>query len=454
MWRAAAGSIVTFLVLVLSVVARTTPAHAQPSSETAPTSRGPALTLDQALSAFRARSFDLRAVEATARGADGDVIAAGQIENPTAIVSFTHVWNYRADGTAAVLGPCITCRDGGPNFGLNDSAALFHTLTGERATRVRVAKAALEAARRQRDDARRMLDFQLKSQYVQVLAAQESLRFAREIDAFGKQMTAIGRARHPGSIDDGGLARLEADALRLELAVTAAEVSLEGEMAGLAFLLDERSPHATYDLDAEAFRFRVPTRLASPHLESLIGTALERRSDLRASRASLEQAKSAVSLARYQIVPDIQLYALYVEQGIAQNTATPPMLTFGVQTALPIFYQQQGEIRRAEADLAGQGASLDRARARVVQDVRTAVSALAGARRIAEVMATSLIERSKRSRDVAETKFREGTATLLDLLDAERQYATVTQEYVRDLLDYWNAVFALEQAVGEDLRQG
>jgi cobalt-zinc-cadmium efflux system outer membrane protein len=420
--------------------------------ETPPPPTAGVLTLEDALTTFHARSFDLRAAEAMVAGAEGDTVAAGQIENPVLTASYTRVFNYRADGKAPVLGPCITCAEGGPNFGINDSAALIHTLTGERSARVRVAKAALRAAGLQREDARRTLDFQLKSQYVQVLAAQESLVFLQEIDTFSKRVTEIGRARHPGNIDDGQLARLESDQLRVDLTVTAAEVALDGEIAALAFLLDTKDARTAYTLDTNVFRFRVPSRLVNADLDSLVKDAFMRRPDLRASKALVEQADGNVSVAKYQQIPDIQLYMLYVEQGTAQNTATPPMLTAGLQIPLPLFYQQQGEIHRAEANLSTQRATYDRASAQVIEDVRLALKSFAGARHTAEVMEGELLEKSKRGRDIAEIQFREGSIALVDLLDAQRQYTAVTQEYVQDLLNYWNAVFALEQAVGEDLR--
>jgi cobalt-zinc-cadmium efflux system outer membrane protein len=183
-----------------------------------------------------------------------------------------------------------------------------------------------------------------------------------------------------------------------------------------------------------------------------VAGAFARRPDLRASQALLDQASSNVSVAKYQQIPDVQLYMLYVEQGTAQNTATPPMLTAGLQIPLPLFYQQQGEIRRAEANLGNQRATYDRTSAQVIEDVRLALKTFAGARHIAEVMESALLEKSRRGRDIAEIQFREGSIAMVDLLDAQRQYTAVTQEYVQDLLNYWNAVFALEQAVGEDLR--
>ena len=50
-------------------------------------------------------------------------------------------------------------------------------------------------------------------------------------------------------------------------------------------------------------------------------------------------------------------------------------------------------------------------------------------------------------------QFAEGKVPLIDLLDAHRTFVVVNQTYLNDLLTYWSAVFALEEAVGRGLRQ-
>ena len=45
-----------------------------------------------------------------------------------------------------------------------------------------------------------------------------------------------------------------------------------------------------------------------------------------------------------------------------------------------------------------------------------------------------------------------GGISFIDLLDARRTYTLVKAEHINQLAVYWSAVFALEQAVGADLR--
>jgi hypothetical protein len=47
--------------------------------------------------------------------------------------------------------------------------------------------------------------------------------------------------------------------------------------------------------------------------------------------------------------PEVALSAQYTETGTGQNAIQPPTVVLGVTAPLPLFYHQQGEIRRAEA---------------------------------------------------------------------------------------------------------
>jgi cobalt-zinc-cadmium efflux system outer membrane protein len=127
-------------------------------------------------------------------------------------------------------------------------------------------------------------------------------------------------------------------------------------------------------------------------------------------------------------------------------------LSFGLGGTLPIFYFQAGEIRRAEADSRTQKLQLAKQEAQVVSDIEGAYNNFASTRRLLERMTTRLLERATRARDLVGIQYQKGSASLLELLDAQRQYIITNLEYLQDLANYWTAVFQLEQAVGTDLR--
>ena len=120
---------------------------------------------------------------------------------------------------------------------------------------------------------------------------------------------------------------------------------------------------------------------------------------------------------------------------------------------LPLFYQQQGEIRRAEADYNTQSLQQAKLTAQVVSDVETAYASLSTTRRLVERMESILLDRARTAKDITQRQFQGGTANLIDFLDAQRTFIATNLEYLQDLTNYWTAVFALEQAVGVELRK-
>jgi cobalt-zinc-cadmium efflux system outer membrane protein len=49
-------------------------------------------------------------------------------------------------------------------------------------------------------------------------------------------------------------------------------------------------------------------------------------------------------------------------------------------------------------------------------------------------------------------QYDKGAASLLDLLDAQRTFIAINQEYIGDLSAFWLALFQLEGAVAMELR--
>jgi outer membrane protein, heavy metal efflux system len=443
------------LVAAALVAGVVLPAWAQPP-EPGPLQQPAALTrklsLDGALRIFRSRNLDLLLSEAAVVSAEGDLLAASAVQNPQIQVGWGHVWNYRPDGKAPVLGPCITCANDGATLLISDQAAIENTLSNKRGLRRRAAKAALEAAKMQRSDGRRTLEFQVKSQYAQAVAATGMLGFARETQQFSARLYEISQLRHPGVLNDGQIARIEADKLHADIAVTAAESTLDGALAVLGFLLGQQTPDRAYEVDAGGLTYKIPAKLVSLDASALFELALANRPDLKAFGYGEAAALAQRDLARRQLVPDMALGMQYAEIGSAQNTAAPPQLTISLTTTLPIFYQQQGEVRRAEAAIATQKTLQQKAVAQIAADIRSALANLRTAKRTMDVMEAGLLATARRARDITDLQFKEGSAALTDLLDAQRQYVAAMQEYLQDLSAYWIAVFALEQATGVDLR--
>jgi outer membrane protein, heavy metal efflux system len=221
----------------------------------------------------------------------------------------------------------------------------------------------------------------------------------------------------------------------------------------LAFLLGVRAAVPDYDVADEPLARREPEPLADASADRLIGMALAWRADLAAAEAQRARAAVSLRLAERERLPDVALAAQYTREGTGQSAIQPPTTAFSLSFAVPVFYQRQGEIAVARADLRTQELLQARATAQVVADVEAALSAVHGARRRIERMDSRLMERTRRARDLVQLQYETGAASLLELLDAQRTLIAAGVERVQVLDEYWTAVFQLEEAVGMELHE-
>src|SRR5882724_4301347 len=316
------------------------------------------LTMDEALRLFRERGFDLLIAEAQAAAAEGDVTSAGAVSNPQLFGSVGHSFNYDP-------GACSGCSANSWSVGLTDPAALSDVLTGKRGLRVEVARAAAAAARLSRDDALRTLSLQVRQALLDAALEQGQRDLARELAESTERTRSLNERRlQAGAISEAELARAEVAALQALQAVDLAEQALRLGRLQIAFLLGSREPAADFALDPGLLDRAMPGE--EPALDVLAREALEKRPDLLAASAQEGRAEAGLGLVRRQRVPDIALSAQYQQQGWGQNALQPPTLTFGVQLPLPIFYRQQGEIARAQAEVRSQSVAREKLRAQAL----------------------------------------------------------------------------------------
>ena len=118
--------------------------------------------LDDALRMFRARGFGILLAEASVMNAEGAERAASYVPNPQLNAGYGRVLNYPAGGGCPPSSPGMPsntfgCSPDQFTVGLSDKAAIEDCLSGKRDLRLKVARAALAAAKMSRVDAQRTL---------------------------------------------------------------------------------------------------------------------------------------------------------------------------------------------------------------------------------------------------------------------------------------------------------
>ena len=376
-----------------------------------------ALTLAEAIALFRAHGLDLLIAEAAAQGAEGDAIAAGAIQNPSVTGGYYRSF-FKDDAFETHNGWTV---------GLGDSNAIVDTLSGKRGLRRSVADAAV--------------------------AAGAALDFARETAESTTHTFDLNQIRYKsGAISEVDLSRTETAKLEADQAVDATTLALHNAKVQLAFLLGQRHAFNDFTIDASQLHSATPATLSDATVATLVDRAMTTRPDLRAQENQRARAAQAVALAKRQRFPDFGLNAQYSEQGSgntppgAPSAISPPTLELSLTGSLPLFYQQQGEIKKAEADARTQDAQAAKLRAQVVADVENAFAGYQTAQRQVQRMEGRLLDRAQRARDLVQLQYQKGAASLLEYLDAQRTYVTTKGEYIQDLTAYWNAIFQIEAA--------
>ena len=410
------------------------------------------LTLADALRILRERGLDLLIADAAIASAEGDVTVAGAIQNPNVSGGL-----YRSFFSGHLYESHL-----GWFVGVGDSNAIEDVLAGKRGLRQEVARQALAAARLSRADAQRTLELAVAQLYTQVAAAEAAVTFSREVQKSTAKSDDLTKVRfHAGAISEAEAGKIHITKLEADQAVATALQGMAQAKAALAFVLGVRGAVPQFEVDPLP-PSRAPPALATASLDELLKRAFDNRPDLKLSAAQINRARSSLALARRLRFPDISLNLQYEQEGTASGATyidpatnsqvlvagiTPPTLQLSLTATLPLFYQQQGEIRKAEADVRTQLLGAGKIGAQILSDVTSSYAAFQGSRELVTRMETEMLAQVARVRDLVEIQYQKGAASLLDYLDAYRTYIATNVEYIQDLAAYWSAEHALEGAV-------
>ncbi len=410
------------------------------------------LTLDDAIRILRERGLDLLIADAAIASAEGDVTAAGAIQNPNISGGL-----YRSFFSGHLYESHL-----GWFVGVGDSNAIEDVLSGKRGLRQEVARQALAAARLSRADAQRTLELAVAQLYTQVAAAEAAVTFSREVQKSTVKSDDLTKVRfHAGAISEAEAGKIHITKLEADQAVAIALQGLAQAKAALAFVLGVRGPVPQFEVDPLP-PSRAPPALATASLDDLLEARLRQpprsQADRRAGqpRARVAAPRAPPALPRHLAQPAIRAGGLRQRHDLCRSAEhsqvvvagiTPPTLQLSLTATLPLFYQQQGEIHKAEADVRTQLLGAGKVGAQILSDVTSSYAAFQGSRELVTRMETEMLAQVARVRDLVEIQYQKGAASLLDYLDAYRTYIATNVEYIQDLAAYWSAEHALEGAV-------
>lgn len=312
---------------------------------------------------------------------------------------------------------------------------------GKREKRRRVEVADAEISSMEADDLRRRLRFELAKVYYSVVLAQRDLEVSREILSQFQDVIDLNRIRfEAGEVSGAELRRTEAAEYSFFVDMVDAEVRLENSRSELLALLGSNN----LDQPFEAIDDFDPS-FAPPLQSELREMALRQRPDLASERAHVKRSELAIDLEEAQSKPNITAFAGYKRELDADGPVV------GIDLPLYLFNKNEGPIQRARALNRRQSNSLLFSRITVLKEVHMALRQLEGVRRRIEALENGFLQKVEEARNITESSYRLGEASLIEFLDAERSYSETRLLYNKALYDFEIGRARLEAAVGMDL---
>ncbi len=406
-------------------------APADPAGAAAPHAAAPpALHLADALRLAAEKDWDLRAARADVAIAEGGVRTSREVPNPQASVS-TSKLHAGGDGTA--LGNDFWSRS-------YDTVFQFGQLIeigGKRGARESSAESEAEVARARRADTARTVRESVVHAYVAAALAESNARIAGESAGYLRDEARIAEARwEAGDISRSDRDQIEIAASRFELDAQNAQAEALSSRIALEVLLGVDHPSGNLVLADSLEALGDEASLAAPP-----GPGGE-RPDLAAARAELQRAEADLRLERALRIPDPTVFVQYEHEPPDRSNSAGAAVSF----PLPFWNRNGGAIDGARAARDEAAIAVDRVEAQVAADLASAQAQYEEATSRWRRYRDLVRPRSREVRQAVSLAYEKGGASLLDLLEAQRNDNDVRLASMRAASDAAVAAADLEAA--------
>lgn len=375
----------------------------------------------------------LVASQARLRAATGARSTAGAVGNPMLMVQ-------RESGLAP-----SSALNGGRDGETMATATLPLDFLYQRSARVRQADADTRSRTADVSTTRNTLLLHAAEAYYRSALAEVDLAAAQDLGSWLDSLVGYQRSR----VAEGAAAgidllrsELERDRVRVDIAMLSADAARA------------RIGLANYVRSGAADQIaRIASPPERPFDAALLGApAWQARPEVTAARERLAAAEAGISLQLLQVIPQVDA-TVGLKRIMGVNS-----LVSGLSLPLPLFNRNGGGIAQARADRDEMTAEL----AAMTRDAEVEAAAAVAATRILSEQAAAFLPRpavdslgylgrAEQARRIAMAAYREGGASLLQLLDAAHAWTDARMAYYRTLYAQQQSVLTLAVAQGGDL---
>ncbi len=323
------------------------------------------------------------------------------------------------------------------------SVDYLHEREHKRELRLASAQKATSISMSAQSDLERTLMFNLRDAFVRVMQAKAVRGVAREnLDYYDKEI-AISRDRfNAGDISQVDFERVKLQRAQFASDLETAEVNLRTAKIDLLTLLRDSVPVDQFDV-SEPFDFDEPATT----LDALRTLAISSRPDLQEAEQSLDKARidHRLAIANGSADPTFSVDASH---------QPPPLNTYvGASVSFPlrIFDRNQGDKLETLLDIGRNEKLRDAARLTAVHDVDSAYATLESALKLLHPYKAEYLQEALNIRSAVSFAYLHGGASLLDFLDAQKEYRDTELSYLNLVGAYLSAANQLNFSVGREV---
>ncbi len=394
-------------VLFTALVATRAQQPSDNSTSAAPPNLPPqALSLAEAQRLAFERNWDLLATAQGVEAATAQKIVAHEFPNPTFSFYSSQI-NVDGHPNSTIEGNGLWQRSYDTIIAINQ---LFE-VGGKRGSRQKSAQAGFEAAKALLFDAKRTLDLAVAKAYVAAAQAEENVRVLMQSAGTLREEAKIAEVRlRAGEISTADKSRIEITAEQFELNAQSARATAAQARVALEVLLGVPQPKEDCVLSDRLERL---SALAAPINTNSVGTW---RPDVVAAEAAWRKAESDLSFQKAVRIPDPTVQAQYEHL----PPDYPNSVGFSVSLPVPLWNRNRGNILAAKAAREQARLAFEKAKAQAVADIAVARLAYEDALKRWQSYRESVRPKSEHIRETMAYAYQKGGASLLDLLQAER----------------------------------
>ena len=389
------------------------------------------LNLRRALSLALAKSPELASFAWGVREAEAEQLQASLPPNPELETEFENFGGSREFRGTRSLETTI-------------ALSQLIELGGKRAKRIKLAQADSRLAGWQYESKRLSVLTGVTKRFISALAMQKKLELADEdlklvsagLDAVTRQMAA-GKAtlaeKTKASVE---VATGRIRAARIRRALTSAR-------SELAAAWGSTNPQFTRLLGDLGDITDIPPG------EKLIAH-LSRNPELASWTAELQKRHAALELAGANAIPDVTAGIGY--RHTRETEENDHALVAGISIPLPLFDRNQGKIRKARYSLLRAKAQRRAAEVKLHTEFEKAYQALASAHGEAVALRDEVMPAARSSYEASGKSFAGGKTGYLNVLDAQRTFVEVREQYIESLEAYHSSVTSVEGIIAQPLK--